>query len=61
MNSIIFSRFYYNKFLMTQQLYTKSIFAEDIYENGKKIREMTGAAAVDSVGDINKMVDTIGE
>ncbi len=46
---------------MTPQRYTKSIFAEDIYENGKKIREMTGAAAVDSVGDINKMVDTIGE
>jgi len=39
----------------------EEIFAEDMYENGNKIGEMDGSAVVDSDGDINKMVGTMGD
>lgn len=39
----------------------EEIFAEDMYENGNKIAEMDGSAVVDSDGDINKMVGTMGD
>lgn len=39
----------------------EEIFAEDMYENGNKIGEMDGSTIVDSDGDINKMVGTMGD
>lgn len=39
----------------------EEILAENMYENGNKIGEMDGSTIVDSDGDINKMVGTMGD
>lgn len=39
----------------------EDIFAEDMYENGNKIGATDGSTVVDSDGDINKMVGTMGD